>query len=156
MPDASPLSLLEKYWGHTSFRPCQLEIIQSVLAGNDTLGLLPTGGGKSVTFQIPALILPGVTLVVTPLISLMKDQVDHLRQAGIKAAAVHSGLSRGDCQLVQPLQVENRGQPGLDIAHKALIDGDFSEQQSQRAAQPEQPEIAGRQGRKVRKGTGCG
>ena len=68
----------------------------------------------------------------------------------------HSGLSRGDCQLVQPLQVENRGQPGLDIAHKALIDGDFSEQQSQRAAQPEQPEIAGRQGRKVRKGTGCG
>ncbi len=99
MPDASPLSLLEKYWGHTSFRPCQLEIIQSVLAGNDTLGLLPTGGGKSVTFQIPALILPGVTLVVTPLISLMKDQVDHLRQAGIKAAAVHSGLSRGEYRL---------------------------------------------------------
>lgn len=99
MPDASPLSLLEKYWGHTSFRPCQLEIIQSVLGGNDTLGLLPTGGGKSVTFQIPALILPGVTLVVTPLISLMKDQVDHLRQAGIKAAAVHSGLSRGEYRL---------------------------------------------------------
>ena len=99
MPDASPLSLLEKYWGHTSFRPCQLEIIQSVLAGNDTLGLLPTGGGKSVTFQIPALILPGVTLVVTPLISLMKDQVDHLRQAGIKAAAVHSGLSRAEYRL---------------------------------------------------------
>ena len=99
MPDASPLSLLEKYWGHTSFRPCQLEIIQSVLAGNDTLGLLPTGGGKSVTFQIPALILPGVTLVVTPLISLMKDQVDHLRQAGIKAAAVHSGLNRAEYRL---------------------------------------------------------
>lgn len=99
MPDASPLSLLEKYWGHTSFRPCQLEIIQSVLGGNDTLGLLPTGGGKSVTFQIPALIMPGVTLVVTPLISLMKDQVDHLRQAGIKAAAVHSGLSRGEYRL---------------------------------------------------------
>lgn len=99
MPDVTPLSLLEKYWGHTSFRPCQLEIIESVLEGRDTLGLLPTGGGKSVTFQIPALMLPGVTLVVTPLISLMKDQVDHLRQAGIKAAAVHSGLTRGEYRL---------------------------------------------------------
>ncbi len=99
MPADAPLSLLEKYWGHSSFRPCQLEIIESVLDGRDTLGLLPTGGGKSVTFQIPALILPGVTLVVTPLISLMKDQVDHLRHAGIKAAAVHSGLSRGEYRL---------------------------------------------------------
>ena len=66
-PD-SPLSILKKYWGYDSFREMQLPIIESVLNGNDTLGLLPTGGGKSLTFQIPALLMPGLTLVVTPLI----------------------------------------------------------------------------------------
>ena len=89
----TPREVLEKHWGYDSFRPMQEEIVASVLSGNDTLGLLPTGGGKSITFQVPALILPGLTLVVTPLISLMKDQIDNLRQHGITAACIHSGLS---------------------------------------------------------------
>lgn len=90
---------LERYWGYSGFRPQQEEIIQSVLDGNDTLGLLPTGGGKSVTFQIPAIILDGLTIVVTPLISLMKDQVDNLRDRNIKAVYIHSGLSRAEHRL---------------------------------------------------------
>ncbi|MDE6782765.1 MAG: RecQ family ATP-dependent DNA helicase, partial [Paramuribaculum sp.] len=94
-----PLELLRKYWGYDSFREPQDKIIESVLEGHDTLGLLPTGGGKSITFQIPALILPGLTLVVTPLISLMKDQVDNLMARGIRAAAIHSGLSRAEVKL---------------------------------------------------------
>ena len=77
----------------------QLEIVESVLSGADTLGLLPTGGGKSVTFQVPALMLPGLTVVVTPLISLMKDQVDNLRDRGVTAVCLHSGLSRAEHKL---------------------------------------------------------
>ncbi len=96
MQPHTPHSMLQQYWGYDKFRELQLPIIESVLAGNDTLGLLPTGGGKSLTFQIPALLLPGITLVITPLISLMKDQVDNLRDRGIRAAAVHSGLSRAE------------------------------------------------------------
>lgn len=90
----TPLDILERHWGYSSFRPMQAEIIDSVLRGDDTLGLLPTGGGKSLTFQVPAMMLPHITLVVTPLISLMKDQVDNLAAHGIRAAAIHSGLSR--------------------------------------------------------------
>ena len=86
-------SVLKQYWGYDSFRPLQEDIISSVLEGHDTLGLLPTGGGKSLTFQVPALMLPGVTLVVTPLISLMKDQVDNLADRGIRAVLFHSGLT---------------------------------------------------------------
>lgn len=88
----SPEEVLHLVWGYDAFRAQQREIIGSALSGQDTLGLLPTGGGKSLTFQIPGLILPGLTLVVTPLISLMKDQVDHLHRRGIKAAAIHSGM----------------------------------------------------------------
>ena len=90
----SPLDILGRYWGYDSFRECQAEIIDSVLSGHDTIGLLPTGGGKSITFQVPAMLLPGVTVVVTPLISLMKDQVDNLCAVGIPATCVHSGMSR--------------------------------------------------------------
>lgn len=96
---STPEEILRKYWGYDSFREKQLDIINSVLAGNDTLGLLPTGGGKSITFQVPALLLPGLTIVVTPLISLMKDQVDNLRALDIPAAAIHSGLTRAEQKL---------------------------------------------------------
>lgn len=87
-------ALLRQYWGYTDFRGIQLDIIRSIAAGHDTLGLMPTGGGKSITFQVPALACKGMTLVVTPLIALMKDQVAHLCRRGIRAAAVYSGQSR--------------------------------------------------------------
>lgn len=86
--------VLQKYWGYSSFRPLQEDIIQSVYDGKDTLGLMPTGGGKSLTFQVPVMAMDGICLVVTPLIALMKDQVDNLKERGIKAAAVYSGMSR--------------------------------------------------------------
>ena len=96
---AEPHYILRKYWGYEDFRPLQEDIITSVLAGRDTLGLLPTGGGKSLTFQVPSMLLPGLTLVVTPLISLMKDQVDNLRDRGIKATYFHAGLTRAEQKL---------------------------------------------------------
>ena len=88
--------ILQQYWGYNSFRPLQENIIKSVYAGKDTLGLMPTGGGKSITFQVPALALDGLCLVVTPLIALMKDQVDNLRAKGIKALAIYSGMSHSE------------------------------------------------------------
>jgi len=87
------LETLEKYWGYTAFRPLQEDIIQSVLDGKDTLGLMPTGGGKSITFQVPAMTMKGLCIVITPLIALMKDQVDNLRSRGIKATTVYSGMT---------------------------------------------------------------
>ena len=94
MAHSSIEEILHKWWGYNEFRPMQREIIESVLSGNDTLALMPTGGGKSLTFQIPALALDGLTIVITPLIALMKDQVDNLRRRGISAVAVHSGMDQ--------------------------------------------------------------
>ena len=85
--------ILKQYWGYDDFRGIQKEIIESICSGHDTLGLMPTGGGKSITFQVPALAQKGVSIVITPLIALMKDQVDHLLRRGIKAAAIYSGLT---------------------------------------------------------------
>ncbi|WP_422103883.1 RecQ family ATP-dependent DNA helicase [Winogradskyella sp.] len=91
-----PIEVLERYWNYTSFRPLQEDIITSVLDGEDTFALLPTGGGKSICFQIPALIRDGICIVVSPLIALMKDQVNALKQKGIKAIALTSGMSYTD------------------------------------------------------------
>lgn len=97
---ATPLDILQKYWKHAQFRPLQAEIVAAVLEGRDTLALLPTGGGKSVCFQVPALVLDGICIVITPLIALMKDQVEQLKRKGIIAYAIHSGMSKGEVDLV--------------------------------------------------------
>ncbi len=89
-------SILKRYWGYDSFRPVQEDIVRSILSGHDTIGLLPTGGGKSITFQIPAMMSDGLTLVVSPLVSLMKDQVDNLKKRGIRAACLYMGMSRAE------------------------------------------------------------
>jgi ATP-dependent DNA helicase RecQ len=92
--------ILVSYWGHSAFRPMQEEIIDSVLEGKDTLALLPTGGGKSVCFQVPALIKEGTCIVITPLIALMKDQVANLKKRNIKAAAIYSGMHHDEIESI--------------------------------------------------------
>ncbi|MCB9323281.1 MAG: RecQ family ATP-dependent DNA helicase [Lewinellaceae bacterium] len=95
----SPHHILKQYWGYDQFRPLQEEIIMSVLEGKDTLALLPTGGGKSICFQVPALCKEGTCLVISPLIALMKDQVSNLRKVGVSAAAIFSGMSYKDIDI---------------------------------------------------------
>ncbi|HEX5624492.1 MAG TPA: ATP-dependent DNA helicase RecQ [Saprospiraceae bacterium] len=91
-PNLSPLDVLRKYWSYQEFRPMQESIIQSILDGSDSLAVLPTGAGKSICYQVPALCLPGVCLVISPLVALMQDQVERLKKLGIEAACVYSGL----------------------------------------------------------------
>src|SRR6187200_2421647 len=88
-----PLIALRAHFGHPSFRPGQEQVVTAVLGGHDVLAVMPTGSGKSLGYQLPAVILPGLTLVVSPLISLMKDQVDELNRRGIHSGALHSMLS---------------------------------------------------------------
>ena len=95
--------LVKEYWGFDNFRPLQQEIIQSILDGNDTLALMPTGGGKSLCYQVPGLAKDGLCLVISPLIALMKDQVEHLRKKNITAYSIYSGMSYKE--LVRTLKV---------------------------------------------------
>ncbi len=101
-------NILKQYWGYSAFRPLQETIIQAVLNGKDTIALLPTGGGKSLCFQIPALALPGICLVISPLISLMEDQVMQLRKRGIPAATINSGLTKNEIESI--LQSASNGE----------------------------------------------
>lgn len=94
-----PIDILKEYWGYDSFRPRQEEIVNAALEGKDVLAILPTGGGKSVCFQVPAMIREGIALVVTPLIALMKDQVQNLNERGIKALCVNAGMGRREVEL---------------------------------------------------------
>lgn len=95
----SPSEVLKEYWGYDGFRPMQEEIITAALAGKDVLAIMPTGGGKSICFQVPGLMRDGITLVVTPLIALMKDQVQNLNDRGVRALAIHAGMSRHEVDL---------------------------------------------------------
>ena len=111
--------ILQHYWKHQTFRPMQEDIIQSVLSGNDTLALLPTGGGKSVCFQVPALTKEGICIVVSPLIALMKDQVENLQAKGIEAISIVSGMGRREVDMGQ-LGLRNH-QISVFITRKAAV-----------------------------------
>jgi ATP-dependent DNA helicase RecQ len=122
----SPIDILRQYWHHEAFRSQQEEIIQSILGGKDTIALLPTGGGKSVCFQVPALARPGLCLVISPLIALMKDQVDQLRRKNITAFALYSGMGRKD--LINTLKVAgNSNCKFLYVSPERLETGVFAE-----------------------------
>lgn len=118
------LETLRRYWGYDSFRPLQSEIVTSALSGHDTLGLMPTGGGKSITFQVPGLMMEGVTIVVTPLISLMKDQVDNLKRRRIKAVTFHSGMTRHE-HTVALEKLVNGGAKFLYVSPERLRNDNF-------------------------------
>lgn len=100
--------VLQKYFGYSSFREGQEVLVDGILAGQDVLGIMPTGAGKSICYQVPAMLLPGITLVISPLISLMKDQVQALNQAGIHAAFINSSLSEGQITKALGLAAQGR------------------------------------------------
>lgn len=108
-------SVLKTTFGYDSFRNPQEEIIETLLQGNDAFVLMPTGGGKSLCYQIPALLLEGITVVVSPLIALMQDQVDALRQLGVRAAFLNSSLNRVECNAIEQQLLDN----ALDIVYLA-------------------------------------
>ena len=118
------LTMLKQYFGHAQFRPGQEELIDAILSGRDVLGVMPTGAGKSVCYQLPAMMLPGLTLVISPLISLMKDQVAALEQSQIPAACINSSLS-----LAEYDEVYRRAEQGayklLYVAPERLSTEDF-------------------------------
>ena len=120
----SSREILKKYWGYDSFRPQQEEIISSVIAGKDTLAVLPTGGGKSLCYQIPAMLQSGVCVVVEPLISLIKDQIDNLKRVGINAVTVNS-LQSVDRNIAALNQLYNYRSKFLFIAAERLQNKDF-------------------------------
>ena len=94
--ELKPIDILSKYYGYSSFRKGQENIINSIIDNKDVLAIMPTGGGKSICYQVPALCLDGITIVISPLISLMKDQVDNLRASGIEATYINSSLSQNE------------------------------------------------------------
>lgn len=118
------LETLKKYWGYDSFRPLQSDIVGSILDGRDTLGLMPTGGGKSITFQVPGMMLPGVTVVITPLISLMKDQVDNLKRRRIKAVFMHAGMTQHE-RTVAREKLINGGAKFLYVSPERISNENF-------------------------------
>ncbi|MDE6246613.1 MAG: RecQ family ATP-dependent DNA helicase [Muribaculaceae bacterium] len=120
-------AILKKYWGYDKFRPLQEDLIRSALAGNDTLGLMPTGGGKSIVFQVAGLAIGGLTLVISPLVSLMKDQVDNLKHHNIKAVYFHSGMTLPEQRIAWEKLVFNRAQ-FLYIAPERLASKRFIEE----------------------------
>ena len=109
----TPLEALKRYFGYDSFRPGQEEIVNAILAGRDALAVMPTGAGKSLCYQVPALLLPGITLVISPLISLMQDQVKALNNAGIRAAFINSSLSEAQIDKALTLAAEGQLQAPL-------------------------------------------
>src|SRR5438552_13393788 len=117
------LALLKQYFGFASFRPLQEEIIRDALAGKDVLALLPTGGGKSLCFQLPALVRPGLTVVVSPLIALMKDQVDALQAGGVAATFLNSSLAGNEAS-IRLKGLDARKYRLLYVAPERLMMGD--------------------------------
>lgn len=107
--------ILKHYFGYDSFRPGQEKLVDAILAGQDVLGIMPTGAGKSLCYQVPALLMSGITLVVSPLISLMKDQVGALNQAGVHAAYINSSLT--DNQIAKALALQSRDGIKLYMLH---------------------------------------
>ena len=116
--------ILKKYFGYDNFRDAQETLIESILSGRDTVGIMPTGAGKSLCFQIPALMMEGITLVISPLISLMKDQVGSLNQAGIHAAYLNSSLTMN--QYYKALEFARQGRyPIIYVAPERLVTEEF-------------------------------
>ncbi|MBT3712204.1 MAG: DEAD/DEAH box helicase, partial [Anaerolineae bacterium] len=126
----TPASILKDTFGYDSFHPYQREIIENVLAGRDTLGIMPTGGGKSLCYQIPSLMLDGLTLVVSPLIALMKDQVEQMRTSGVPAVMLNSSLSPYEYQINMD-SVRDGSAKLLYLAPETLFTGRISSLLSQ-------------------------